>query len=182
VGRKVYLDLGANVGDTIANFAEWHPSHLIWGFEANPQMVESLRHRFKTNANIQIIHKAVWISEGTVTLFLGHPLSSTVMEGKSPMPQAPEFEIHYDKSIEVASIDFATWVLNRFTLADDLTVKMDIEGAEYPVLRRMIETKAIKLVDMLICEFHQNRFPAHGQDHNSLIDRITQGTRLIEWH
>jgi FkbM family methyltransferase len=182
VGRKIYLDLGANVGDTIAKFAEWHPSHLIWGFEANPHLVRSLRKRFKGNQKIKIMHKAAWVSDGTIELFLGHPLSSTVMEGKVPMPQAPEFEIHYDNSVEVPAVDFAAWLLRRVTLADDVTVKMDIEGAEYPVLRRMIETKAIKLVDLLICEFHQNRFPAEGRDHDLLLAEIAKRTRLIEWH
>ncbi|MQU72331.1 FkbM family methyltransferase [Sinorhizobium meliloti] len=182
VGRKVYLDLGANVGDTIAHFAEWHPSHLIWGFEANPQIVRSLRKRFKGNPNVKIVHRAVWVSEGTITLFLGHPLSSTVMEGKVAMPQAPEFEIHYDQSVEVTSIDFANWLLKNFTLQDDVTIKMDIEGAEYPILRRMIETKAIKLVDLLICEFHHNRFPSEAEDHDRLLATLSEKTRLIRWH
>lgn len=182
MGRKIYIDLGANVGDTIATFAEWHPSHLIWGFEANPQMVKPLRERFKGNSKVKILHKAAWVADGSITLFLGHPLSSTVMEGKASMPQAPEFEIRYDKWVEVGSVDLATWLLKKFTLDDDVTVKMDIEGAEYPVLRRMIETKAIRLVDLLICEFHKNRFPSHGVDHELILAGITRGTRLIEWH
>ncbi|WP_454849799.1 FkbM family methyltransferase [Rhizobium binxianense] len=182
MSRNIYIDLGANLGDTIAKFIEWHPSHLIWGFEANPHLIPDLIARFADRPAVTIVGKAVWTKSGTRKMYLGHPLSGTVILGKKEMPQAQIYEIDYQTEVEVETIDFSKWLQKTVSPDDNVTIKMDIEGAEYAIIRRMIKTGAISLVDTLICEFHQNRYPISLKTHNDLVKQISHWTRLVSWH
>jgi hypothetical protein len=63
--------------------------------------------------------------------------------------------------VEVDGIDFALWVLNETDPSDEVYIKMDIEGAEFPVVRRMLEL--------------EDALPGAG-----IFGRIK--TMWIEWH
>ncbi|MDX0413862.1 FkbM family methyltransferase [Sinorhizobium medicae] len=179
--KKIYIDLGANKGDTIASFLADNPDHEAWGFEANPLMVERLNKRF-SGTHVAIIEAAVWTSNGNRPMFLGHPLSSTLVKGKKKVPQAPHFEIDYQKSVIVRTVDFSEWLRNLVGPGDTVTVKMDIEGAEYQVLQHLLETGAIDLIDELRCEFHQDRFPISKQRDQRIRDAVSKRTKLVHWN
>eukprot|EP00662_Eupelagonemidae_sp_cell21_P057933 gene57933-biopygen21606 len=55
-------------------------------------------------------------------------------------------------------VDFAAWLRARVTAADFVVVKMDVEGAEFALLDRMLGNGALGLVDELFLECHG---PAH---------------------
>ncbi len=63
----------------------------------------------------------------------------------------------------VPVVDVASWMLASFNPEDHLLVKMDIEGAEFDVLPRLISTGAIKLIDEMKIEWHE-RFVAGKED------------------
>lgn len=176
------MDLGANIGDTVAKFLEWHPSHSLHAFEPNPDLYPELKRRFQNEPRVSLLDRAAWIRDEEIRMYLGHPLSSTVMQGKKSMPQAPIYEINYSRSVQVQAVDFSRWLRRNVTSDDEVTVKMDIEGAEYPVLGRLLETGAVELIHTLICEFHQDRYPVSRKTHNDLINELTKRTRLIHWH
>lgn len=58
----------------------------------------------------------------------------------------------------VQGFDFADWLINTVTADDYVVMKMDVEGAEFDLLPRMMETGAICLVDELFLECHYNRW------------------------
>ncbi len=65
---------------------------------------------------------------------------------------------------------------------DDITVKMDIEGAEYELLDHMFRDKSIFLVRELFCEWHHDRFPEITiERHSTLIDSLKAVTHLKSW-
>jgi FkbM family methyltransferase len=181
VTRSIYLDFGANAGDTLADHIAANDVDLSWGFEPNPMLAGALRSRF-AEERVEIIEMAAWTENGVLPLFLGnHPLSSTLLPGKVPLENFPQFVITYDRSVEVQTLDTAAW-LREHVLADDFVIaKMDIEGAEYPVLRRLLDTGTIDLIDELRCEFHPERFPAHARDHDRLVCEVERRTRLVKW-
>lgn len=60
-------------------------------------------------------------------------------------------------------------------------VKMDVEGAEYALLRKMLETAAIDLVDVLHVEFHHRLMPHESpQSTEALAGELRGRVRLIE--
>lgn len=168
------------MGDTIAQHIEEHPSCEVWGFEPNPCLISDLRARFDS-PSIHIEEAAAWISDGTATLYLGNPLSSTLLKGKRQSPRHPEFAIDYTKSVTVRTIDFARWLAISFTRDDEIIVKMDIEGAEYAVLSRLLASGAIDLIDTLFCEFHHDRFPIAIDKAEGIIEEVARRVELLNW-
>lgn len=76
--------------------------------------------------------------------------------------------------IDVPCIDFDKWMFENFSKEDDILVRMDMEGAEYAVLRKMIESGTIKYINKLYVEFHHRRFPKVGseQEYRFIVENI----------
>ena len=178
--RTLYIDLGSNSGDTIA--AELAPSRVdhCWGFEPNPDLAASLRARF-WDAPVEIIEAAAWTQDGSRPLYLGHPLSATLLSGKVALPDYPQFAIAYDRSVDVKTIDIVKWLGEHIEPDDMVTLKMDIEGAEYQVLPALLESAMIDRIAELRCEFHPERFPLASKNHSDLVDALQARTHLVLW-
>lgn len=73
------------------------------------------------------------------------------------------------KTIKVESIDFANFLKSTATESDRVIVKLDIEGSEYAVLARLIDTGAIYLIDDLICEFHKKGTTALDREDYKIV-------------
>ena len=56
--------------------------------------------------------------------------------------------------VKVQAVDAVGWMRRSFAERDLLILKMDIEGAERGLLPRLVDTGAIKLVDVLLWECH----------------------------
>ena len=80
------------------------------------------------------------------------------------------------ESMRVQVIDWVAWLKQHFRRADVVVVKMDVEGAEHPILRRMMEDSSIELLDVLGMECHGLRrtCPKLTQD------LLSRGVRLIQ--
>jgi FkbM family methyltransferase len=107
--------------------------------------------------------------------------SSTVLPGKVTFAQYGWPPIDYAKPRRVPCFDFGQW-LSSVGADATVTIKMDIEGAEYSVLEHMIHTGAIDLVDDLFCEWHHDRFPDIPEvRHLSIVNQVKSRTRLHDW-
>ena len=60
-----------------------------------------------------------------------------------------------------------------------IIMKLDVEGAEYAILNKMIEDKAISFIDRLIVEFH-GKFVPHQSDAEKHIKK-TLTDLMINW-
>jgi hypothetical protein len=56
--------------------------------------------------------------------------------------------------MRVPCFDFSSWLR---TLPEPPIVKLDVEGAEFPILERMVETGADALVTELLVEWHDDK-------------------------
>ena len=90
--------------------------------------------------------------------------------------------------MRVAVIDWVEWLKKHFRPEDIIIVKMDVEGAEHPILRRMmadggrqqlgVSRDSIHLIDVLGLECHA----ARGMPRlcpNLLVDITRHGVRLV---
>ena len=59
-----------------------------------------------------------------------------------------------DGWFRVRTAEVGAWVLNSFAAQDHVVLKMDIEGGEFPLVREMVETGAMSLVDVFYLECH----------------------------
>ena len=79
-------------------------------------------------------------------------------------------------------IDFSRWLSANFSIRDYIIVKMDIEGAEYEVLEKMIRDGTLQMVNELYVEFHQHMNDNISPErHQRLFDIVRRTTHLLPW-
>ena len=181
---KVFIDAGAYDGDTVKQFFNWgfmigNPkSFKVYAFEPNPNMKKQLEDIASQHTNVTYVPKAVWVEDTEIEFAVDTtptPLGSTVMPGKVNIWE------HFGK-VTVEAIDFSEW-LKQFK-NDEVTIKMDIEGAEFPVLEKMITDGTIFIPKRLMVEFHPNKVREYTTTYkNELVEKIQKmGVPLVEWH
>jgi FkbM family methyltransferase len=193
--RTAFIDCGANVGRVLVRQLREHPEREYFVLEANPELISQLEAVRKRHpqSNVQVLHCAAWDCDGTIPFFLSGLNShgqqvhdgSTALLGKSPRhPNAGV--IDYAHPIEVPSLDFSAWIKRTFSPDDVIYLKMDIEGAEYRVLDKMLRDGTIDYVAEATIEFHYSddgRLASLDRDlHARIVAEVGARTRLLEWH
>lgn len=179
--RKVFVDVGAYDGDSIRYFMkrdDWQDFD-IYAFEPNPRFAQVLANLWLECPNIVMLsNEASWIEDTQLEFAVDQadsPIGSTLMPGKVEM---------WNKSVKqiVQAFDFPTW-LEQFNDCY-VIVKMDCEGAEFPILHKMLREGNITVINELWCEFHPNKVREYTTtDKLELMDSIRRsGVELVEWH
>ena len=163
--KKVLLDCGANTGQSHEWFMKNRDDsdeYEVHCFEPVP----SFKHYFD-NKNLTFHSDVVWVEDGTIDFYDKGGLSSTLYANKID---------HRGKGTQltVNSIDFSKFIKDNFEISDYLIVKMDIEGAEYKVIEKMLENKTFEYVDEFYIEFHGGKI----KDLYSYYDEIKERTGL----
>lgn len=124
--------------------------------------------------------EAIWVDDGEISLFLNHDMSSTVLPGKKLSPRWPT--VDYSRCITVPCIDFSSWIRRNFSTSDQIIVKMDIEGAEYDVLEKMVAEDTIRDISVLYVEWHAHKFAGLGPErHERLLRSIPEAVEIRPW-
>lgn len=69
----------------------------------------------------------------------------------------------WHEKVEVESIDLSKWIIENFKKTDLIILKLDIEGSEYPVLKKMFENKSIEYVNYAFVEWHDWFIPEYKE-------------------
>jgi len=182
--RSIYIDLGANVGNTVREFLKGHPGYSCYAFEPNRALLPRIADvALELGRDINLVWAAAWIHDGRIDLFQSDsPSASTVVEGKKEYEERGWPAIDYSRPSASPSIDFSQWLLRNFSKDDHIVVKMDIEGAEYKVLGRMLEEGTVGLIAKLRCEWHYDRFPDMPKaEHDRIKSEVARYTILEDW-
>jgi FkbM family methyltransferase len=78
----------------------------------------------------------------------------------------------WDNKITVPCFDFSTWLKNNVKQEDYVLCKIDIEGAEFEVLKKCIMDDTLKLINQIDIEFHHFGNPLYIQDYNFILQEI----------
>ena len=74
------------------------------------------------------------------------------------------------------------WITDNFTKDDYIILKMDIEGAEYEVLNKMIDDNSIKYINKLYVDFHGLRVFKTREDTKKIRTSIRElGIPVHNW-
>jgi FkbM family methyltransferase len=183
--KKIFLDCGAHTGGSVRHFCktrpDW-PEYYIVSFEPDPQhwdkwpisikLPEYEGNIIEASAVFDVTKNAVWTSYGTNQFHItqceyrpegGSTLNETKHRHnvkKYTDPNYAYMKFKFD-TIDVQCIDLAYYI-KALVPADDkenyhVVLKIDIEGAEYEVIRHLIDTNAMALVDELYGEWHNWR-------------------------
>jgi FkbM family methyltransferase len=150
----IYIDCGYYVGaakelNCVQN--DW----TLYGFEAHPGL----------EVPKWVKRKAVWINDDKVKFNIGGRDDAASIDGTSGHTEGTP-------QIEVQAFDFSKFVGD---LPNDMIIcSMDIEGAEFPVLEKMLDDGTMDKITFLDVEFHHRIMgEAKGpEDAKYLIKRI----------
>ena len=167
--NAVAIDCGANVGDITAILAR--KGARVYAFEPNPHAFARLAVRFARAANVECIPRGVATRPGTQRLFF-HKQANEDPVFWSTGSSFLEFKSNVDAStfVEVETIDLAEFVLSLDRPVD--VMKMDIEGAECPIIEHLIDTGAIRRIRQLFVETHEHRIPELAEETQALRERV----------
>ena len=183
--RNIFIDCGYNVGDvTNSVHQEKGDQYEYFAFEANPYLFEAHKNR---HPFCKLEQKAVWIEDCTLPFYVvkidrygkENPFTgaSTLNKKKSQW----NMNIHKEEEeVEAEAINFSNFILNNFKKEDNIVVKMDIEGAEYAILNKMLDDHSIDYINHLIVEFHDEKVQ---EDSKGIVKRIKEKNIMFTpWH
>lgn len=178
---NVFIDGGGNDFRGVEKYLNrFKTFHKVYVFEPNP-----IFHNSYDSSGVTLINKAIWTFDGTIPFHISrdkNQVSSSILSGKMSVVDGVLVPFMHDSPINVECIDFSKWLRNTFKHYWDLTIKFDIEGAEYEVLWKMIEDGTIGMVNHLYVEFHADKIPGMKESHDRLINKLESlGVKVKPW-
>lgn len=196
--KRVFLDCGGHHGEGLEYFIkllgidrDWevrtwepNPACLIW------DRVESLNARY--GLRIQASTMAVWTTVGLIGFkqedhFVSQSGSPT--DGRSRVDgwasQIAELGGVFPgltTTIQVVSFDFSQFLEQYRHDVFEVYCKMDIEGSEFPVLRKILNDGRAGIFKHLWVEFHEGFLPAENPITKAhLLNELRKHTTVTEW-
>lgn len=171
--RKFFIDCGGNTGQSIRKFKSLKKyedqNYKIFSFEPNFDLIKDYA---KNNPRDKIINSAVWVKNEKINLYLDrHDGDGSSLLTEKIHPHGHK-ENDLDNPLVVEAIDFSEWILKNFKKEDYIILKMDIEGAEYAVLEKMIEDGSMKYIDELYIEWHYKKVSIDEARHNEIKEKV----------
>ncbi|MEO1450785.1 MAG: FkbM family methyltransferase, partial [Bacteroidota bacterium] len=171
--RKIFIDCGIREGDGIAAFlgdeevgfgayhaclkprTDAHEFEFI-GFESPDfAYLEQTRTRFAAQ-RFRLIEKLVWTFNGEVTFDSdGTSYDNRIYEVSMTEDRSPWRHPNPNARLkQIPCVDLAAFVRQHCSADDYLILKMDIEGAEYKVLQRLIASELLPWFNEMYIEYH----------------------------
>ena len=155
--HPLIIDCGANIGLSVLYFKKICPHSKIIAFEPDPNVFNQLKlnlSEYNYNANeVELINAAVWNTETKLSF-----QSEGSLGGKIGNQ-------NFDNSIEVTTVRLKDYLINKVEF-----LKIDIEGAEYEVIKDCVDE--LKNVENLFIEYHL--LPDEPQHLHEILHWVTQ--------
>ncbi|XP_057498121.1 uncharacterized protein LOC130782738 [Actinidia eriantha] len=163
--RYVYIDVGARgYGSSIVSwFKKQYPKQNrifeIYAIEADKAFHEEYRHK----KGVNLIPYAAWVRNETLFFEVNQDPGREKEEKEKGRGMGRIKPVQSSGSVvgdvdEIQAFDFANWLKETVSEKDFVVMKMDVEGTEFDLIPRLIETGAICLIDEIFLECHYNRW------------------------
>ena len=175
MNRKIFIDAGANIGQSVNNFMKYWKDweeYEIYSFECLPKLQFHFD-KFKSNPKFNFRKEAVWIYDGEIDFYpAGGSASSSLLKEKTTG------NLDKNNPLRVPCIDISKWIKDNFSKDDYIIFKMDTEGGEYETLDKLINDTTLEMVDELYIEFHTGKVGKTADDNQYLLDRMKKFSNL----
>ena len=170
------LDIGANVGDVSSHLLTL--GFVVHAYEPDPRCAQFLRRRFSKigRERFHLHEEAVADYSGVTELYPGRLTteSSSIVEDNPGTLEAGSHQVAVSSIVDILeSFDHVSLIM------------MDIEGAEYGVLKQMLKPENQGRFGLCVAETHANKIPGLDSQHRlvvELIDQYDLGDRvLLDW-
>ena len=149
--KKVYIDCGSWNGTSIEVFRRNNTGYEIHAFDPIC--------RYDYPPDVHYYKKAVWIEDCQKRLYINRDKinrGSSLFKGK----RTAELDKKHPKKVQC--IDFCKWIRENFSKDDYIILVMNIEGAEYAVLNKMMVDRTIEYIDELYVSPHAGKIKGMG--------------------
>jgi FkbM family methyltransferase len=156
LGRPfVCLDLGANVGSVTLRLAA--TGATVHAFEPDPWAFARLSAATEALANVVRHAAAVSDREGAALLHRYRAFARNPARGSAGSSIMGDARTHGGETVAVPCVDLVAFL--RDLGRPVALVKMDVEGAEVPILERLLDAPERKLIGALFVETHGGMYP-----------------------
>jgi FkbM family methyltransferase len=167
--KKILLDCGCHYGKGLRKQIEINKIDSTWKiycWEANPYTYDHFLKidRFR-HLDITAYHSAVSNEYGSIEFNIQSSSAKNGGTNKSgtgsSVMSLNEWQCkggEFIEKVQVPKIDLSDWMIKNLSEEDHVILKMDIEGAEYDVLEKIIEAGALKFINRLYIEWHSHMF------------------------
>lgn len=172
--RRLFIDGGGHDGCSVRKWLHSHPDFETVSFEPNHLLAPCFE-----DIKGPLIQSALWTEDGEVSFFL----DETDFDGSSVFQD--QSGIVGGKKVTVPAVKLSRWVKENVREDDYCVLKLDIEGAEYPVLEQLFEEGTIERVDELYVEFHLRFLKGRisRERHDALVRRLKErGLPPHDWN
>lgn len=172
----ICIDLGANIGQHTRTMAA-HAAK-VYAFEPDPWTAQKLREALADLPNVEVIEAAAGTEAGTFPLYRTATFDADPLEqSQSSSLVAQKRNVDTSTGIDVSVIDFPAFLQSLDT--DIAVIKMDIEGAEVPLLEALFDHPVKSRIGHLFVETHESRIPALLTRTDALRARAATLTRPV---
>ncbi|CAN6467461.1 unnamed protein product [Victoria cruziana] len=163
--RYVYVDVGArSYGSSIGGwFRKQYPmqnrTFEVFAIEAD----HAFHEEYGKKKGVHLLPYAAWLRNETLLFEVNGGGGANGEKGRGmgriqPVGRQASKEGEPKEVMKVQGLDFAEWLIRTVGEGDFVVMKMDVEGAEFDLIPRLIETGAICLIDEIFLECHYNRW------------------------
>jgi FkbM family methyltransferase len=165
------VDIGGGIGDYTLFAALANPHGKVYAFEPFPQSFAFLQENVTANraTNIQAFQEAIWSQAGAVKI------DSTTGEPGQFISRTTDVIV--EQATQVPSISLAQ-AFERQGIAQCDLMKIDCEGAEYPILFNTPD-EVLQRVRRIVMEYHDSVTKYTHRDMQSYLESKGYAVRVV---
>lgn len=181
--RRIFIDGGGHIGSSVRKFRseiDLNTQYEIFTFEPNPDFANE----YSTFQKHCLMPNAVWIDDGEMDFFLDREDGdgSTLIKEKTTREEGGIGQLDKEKPLRVRTIDISSFIKRNFKKNDYIVLKLDIEGAEYKVLNKLLEDGTIHYINKLFIEWHWFKIGLSEAVHQDLVTKLEASKiPVTEW-
>lgn len=181
---EVYVDLGAHIGEQVIEICPYMP---VIAFEPDPRAFDSLSQRVSLiveseRHEVRLFQLAISDSNGRMEL---HYSDSRPGKTGGSTIEGTKRGFSGKHSVSVDTLD----VIDMLKLVDNVgkaIFKIDIEGAEYRVIKRLAKLRRLGKLGLVLVEFHETKMK-FGRLRGTLLTlycwmNLVRRSKILEWY
>ena len=197
--KKIFIDCGTHYGEGLRQFIDMYKMDAEWEihtFEANPVAHAHFLNRngeLLQHYNIKHYNLAISDSYGKIRLNQETPpnednsgMGTSIISLNQWNPWGGELALNFKTFVDVDTIAFSDFLDKTVSIGDFCVIKMDIEGAEYQTLEKIISRGLYNKMNDIFVEYHSNFFVDKQKMfewERDITNKLrSENVNLVLWH